>query len=108
MIGEARADQRVLAYRYESRRQLAGDDPTHCGRGHRHGSSYRDIRRDWLACRCGGHVAHICLLETDGAACGDVQIDPPLLYELVAVSERVGSEPGQPLTCRAWVPRLPP
>jgi hypothetical protein len=89
MVDEARADPRMLAYRYESRRDLVGDDPTHCGRGHRYGSSYRDIRRDWLVCGCGGHMAYVCLIDADGAACGDVQIDPPLLYDCDARWPRI-------------------
>jgi hypothetical protein len=81
IIETARADPRVLAFRHESRRELVGDEPRTCHRGHRYGSGRHDMRRDWLPCRCGGHVVYVCLIKDNEVECGDRRIEPAPLYD---------------------------
>jgi hypothetical protein len=76
LVEHARADPGVLAFPYEARRELVGPEPTVCRRGHRYGSSWRDVRTEWLACRYGGHMVYVCRTNVDGSECGAQQIDP--------------------------------
>jgi hypothetical protein len=81
IIEAARADPRVLAFPHESRRDLEGDEPTTCHRGHRYGSGRYDMRRDWLPCCCDGHMVYVCLLKDNGVECGDERIEPLVAYD---------------------------
>jgi len=73
LVEAARADRLVTGLRYESVRELMGERPATCGKGHdlrwRPGTSQH---QDWLQCDCGGHLVHICL------DCGDRTVDPPM------------------------------
>jgi len=94
LIEDARADPRVEAFPYESRRELHGTEPTTCGRGHTYGSGRYELRRDWLVCRCGGHMVYVCLLHQDGVACGNEQIDPVVAYDCDVAWPRSAPRPG--------------
>ncbi len=52
-----------------------------CRRGHRYGSGSRDMRRDWLSCRCGVHMVYVCLTDDNGVECGDQRIEPLISYD---------------------------
>jgi hypothetical protein len=64
LLDAARRNPAVLAFPYSQRRELVGEEPTHCGRGHAYlqpGQRYRTVERGWLPCRCGGHVVYDCV-----------------------------------------------
>lgn len=91
IVEAARADVRVLGFRYESRRGLSDDEPTQCPVGHhyRHGDMvYPQLSRDFLNCACGGHVVITCNAPKDGAICGAQSIYPAFAYDCDVDSER--------------------
>ena len=84
IIEGARADIRYLAWTYESHRHLAGDEPTHCPRGHtyrRNAHHLLDVDSRHLVCSCGGHTVYICHEPTEGGECLAELIEPVLLYD---------------------------
>jgi hypothetical protein len=79
LIAACRADPAVLAFPYEQRRELVGEPPTECRRGHlyqRPGSPYPDWDQGWAACCCGGHRIYICKVSHEGQQCGDARMEP--------------------------------
>lgn len=71
LIERARADPHVIAFPYESVRELAGDKPQECRRGHLYdGGSATRALLGWAQCGCGGHVIYLC------QACDDDRLDP--------------------------------
>lgn len=76
LIDVARRDPAVWHVRYESRRELVGDKPTHCvcGRDYRTAGSGA-TPHEWLACRCGGHFWWGC------SECPAERVEPPLAYD---------------------------
>jgi hypothetical protein len=84
VLDAARRDPGVLAFPYIQRRELVGEKPARCRRGHlyaRPGQPYPAVERGWLTCSCGGHVVYRCQVSHDGRPCYDEQIDPPLSYD---------------------------
>ena len=84
VIDAARADIRVLAYRIESRRQLVGDEPTQCPRGHllvRNAHGQLSVHRRHATCSCGGHTIYICDDFAGAGRCGAETIDPQPSYD---------------------------
>ncbi|MEU3455634.1 hypothetical protein ABZ671_18835 [Micromonospora sp. NPDC006766] len=75
LIDAARANPDIEAHRYEPVRELVGDEPSSCPRGHPYdGGSATRAARGWVNCFCGGHLALVCRWPD----CGDVQHDPPI------------------------------
>jgi hypothetical protein len=84
LLEAARRDPAVLAFPYTQRRELVGDEPDRCRRGHRYaqpGRPYPAVGRGWLQCRCGGHAVYRCQVYQDGRLCDDEQIDPPPSFD---------------------------
>ncbi|WP_446215714.1 hypothetical protein [Micromonospora sp. IBHARD004] len=71
LVEAARADPHVVAFPYRQVRELVGNEPDRCRRGHSYlaGSATRPVR-DWWPCRCGGHLVHFCRM------CSAVQVQP--------------------------------
>ena len=79
VLDAARRDPAVLGFPYTQRRELVGEEPEHCRRGHSYaqpGQPYRACTMRWLPCSCGGHEVLVCEVPQDGRLCGDEQIDP--------------------------------
>ncbi|GAA4439338.1 hypothetical protein [Phytohabitans houttuyneae] len=76
LLTAARADPAVWHTRVESRRELAGDKPTHCvcGEAYRTAGSW-PTPHDWLDCGCGGHFWWRC------RECGLERVEPPAAYD---------------------------
>ena len=74
VLAEARGDPAVWHVRYTSRRELAGEKPTHCVCG----ADYRTAGsgatpHEWLDCRCGGApLVGLCVRCGAGRAGGGV------------------------------------
>jgi hypothetical protein len=84
LLAACRADPAVLAFPYQQRRELIGNEPSICQRGHaydRPGEPYAAFDRGWIDCCCGGHAVYLCKVYYGGQRCGDRQIDLPLAYD---------------------------
>jgi len=84
VLEAARRDPTVLAFPYTQHRELVGEPPQRCRRGHLYAQPdqpYPAVGRGWLACSCGGHVVYRCQVSQDGRLCGDELIDPPRSYD---------------------------
>lgn len=69
----ARANPDVVRCRYVPVRELVGEPPHTCRRGHHYdGGSFTRVRLDWSVCPCGGHMVYRCRWRD----CGDVRLDP--------------------------------
>src|SRR5690349_20320742 len=56
IIVAARADPRALSWKYLGHRDLVGEDPEMCRRGHRYDvGRFGNARQEWVDCCCGGH-----------------------------------------------------
>ncbi|WP_091462952.1 hypothetical protein [Micromonospora inyonensis] len=74
LVTWARQHPDVTAVRHRRVRELVGDPPDVCRRGHRYGGgSATRAALGWRECACGGHIIHTC----GWPGCGDVQPDPP-------------------------------
>lgn len=80
LIAAARADRGVVAFPYESVREMVGEEPTQCPAGHvyRHGRSRGRLIDKWAVCGCGGH--HVLVCEEPGCPHPEV-LDPPVDYD---------------------------
>ncbi|MCX5070898.1 hypothetical protein OOJ91_34180 [Micromonospora lupini] len=75
LVAWARAHPDVTAVKHRPVRELVGDPPATCRRGHPYdGGSATRSARGWLNCDCGGHLVLACRWGD----CGDVQQDPPI------------------------------
>ncbi len=84
LLDAARADPQVVAFPYEGRRHLVGEEPTECRNGHhyrRGDGRYSTVERGWLSCCCGGHATYTCATYVAGNKCGDQQTDPWPSYD---------------------------
>ena len=86
----ARGHPDVIAYRQRSVRELLGERPAACGRGHPYSiAGAAKIRFDWLPRTCGGHALYRC--RTFG--CGDVRADPAIEPDCQPRHERSDNAP---------------
>lgn len=75
LLAAARADKTVWHVSYQSRRDLVGDKPSHCRRGHPLSTVGTMANpHDWLPCNCGGHWWIRC-------RCGEEIVDPTPAYD---------------------------
>jgi hypothetical protein len=84
IVETARADVRVLGFRYESRRRLVTDDLVACPNGHRfvvEGLPYPQWHKDFINCACGGHAVITCTVHVGGDVCGAQSIEPPPAFD---------------------------
>jgi hypothetical protein len=84
LLEGARRDPAVLGFPYTQRRELVGEEPDQCQRGHLYAQPdhpYPAVDRRWLQCRCGGHTVLVCQTYQDGQMCGDQQLDPAVSFD---------------------------
>ncbi|MBM0201834.1 hypothetical protein JNW90_01025 [Micromonospora sp. STR1s_5] len=73
LVVAARTNPNITRCRYVPLKELVGEPPTECRRGHDYaGGSFTAVRLDWSVCACGGHVVYRCRWP----GCGDVLLDP--------------------------------
>jgi hypothetical protein len=98
LVARARADPRVLSFRYGYEWILVGRPPGSCQQGHIY-QAVLTHREDEMECgTCPGHRLHVCLRpvpdERRPRLCGDAQAEPPLGVDCTPVYRGV-----------PWVPR---